>query len=195
MEAGKNVPASRAGASVADWRKALDRSPWTVDNAEFHYVKLLLWLCIRRDVRISPRCVSISEAGAKAAELPLHATRAQCAAQGGAVARIGAAATHLKCLSLTNDAPAQVRADGDLLAEIESESDDHPGVVRSTTWFDSTSNPVSLVCHYGGVGPVTRSKAKLIIPLPARTKGECIVSNTQRAGKLGMPRVSCMRAR
>lgn len=105
------------------------------------------------------------------------------------------ATTPLKFVSLTNDTPAQVRPDGSSLAEIESESDDRPGVVRSSTWFDSTANPVSLVCHYGGVGPVTRGKAKLIVPLPSNTKGECIVSSTLRARKQGTPRVSCTRAK
>ena len=106
-----------------------------------------------------------------------------------------AGAAPFKYVSLTNDTPAQIRPDSNFLAEIESGSDSRPGLVRSSTWFGSAANPVSLVCHYGGVGPVASGKAKLIIPLPANTKGECVVSSTLRAGKQGIPRVRCTRGR
>ena len=104
------------------------------------------------------------------------------------------AATPLKYVSVINQSPAQVRPDGSLLEEIESESDQRPGVLRSSSWFNSSTHPVSLVCHYGGVGRIERGTAKLLVPLPANTKGECVVSSTLRGGRQGRPSVMCARA-
>lgn len=102
-------------------------------------------------------------------------------------------ATQLKYVSLTDQSPAQVRPDGDLLAEIETEVDDRNGVRRASTFFDSTANPVSLVCRYGGVGNAGRGTAMLLVPLPARTRGECVVASALRRGGQERPRVTCRR--
>lgn len=103
--------------------------------------------------------------------------------------------TPLHFVSMTDQSPAQVRPDGDYLAEIESEVDDRPGVRRASTWFDSTTNPVSLVCRYGGFGRPAEGTAMLLVPLPANVKGECVVASLLRNGGQHRPRVTCARVR
>lgn len=104
-------------------------------------------------------------------------------------------ATSLRTASVVDQSPAQVRPDGDFLAEIESESADRQGVRRTATWFDSSANPVSLVCRYGGVTRPGRGTAMLLVPLPAGITGECVVTSDLRVGTKGRPSATCTRAR
>lgn len=110
---------------------------------------------------------------------------------------LGAAptASPLHYVSVTDQSPAQVRSDGDYLAEIEGEVDDNRGVRRDTTAFDSTANPVSLVCRYGGSGKPGRNTAMLLVPLPANIRGQCVTTSLLRGGGQIRPRITCMRSK
>ncbi len=65
--------------------------------------------------------------------------------------------------------------------ELESESLDRGATRRLITWFDTSDGPLTLVCQYGRVLYPARGTSMLLVPLPARSRGECVVTSDLRA--------------
>ena len=136
--------------------------------------------------------------GQAVASCPVTVPSRQQLVKGSSLLGSAAAGTALFFSSVTRDTPEAIRAHGNGQSEIESDSEDVGGKRRARTWFDTADGPHTLVCQYGKALYPQRDTAMLLVPLPPRMSGECVVTSNLRPAKGANGRgmtATCSRAR
>jgi len=76
--------------------------------------------------------------------------------------------------------PVAVRSHAVEAFEMESTSVDAGDVRRVTTRFDTSAGALTLVCQYGTALYPAPGTSMVLVPMPERTEGECVVESDLR---------------